>query len=239
MVETNVLGTKNLVNLAVGRVKRFVLLSSTGVYGAVSDTMVTEETQPTPNNPYEISKLEADKIARQIAITNGLSLVIIRPSNIYGNTMTNQSLFGLIKAVQRNLFFFMGPKGAIANYIHVDNVIHALVLAGSANHITNASIYNVSDHCTVEELIGYIAAALNKECPRIRLPLSLVRMLATVLQKSKKSPLTNSRVDALTSKTIYNADKIKLELGYQHEISIEQGIKDLTQYLLNGFSQTH
>lgn len=232
MNETNIVGTENLVRLSVGKVSKFVLLSSTGVYGSVNKDMIDEDTRPNPDNAYEISKLKADNIATEIAHKSGLDLVIIRPSNIYGVTMSNKSLFGLIQVIFNGVFFFVGSKEAVANYIHVDNVVHALVLAGKLNTLTNASIYIVSDNCSIETFVKYITVALNKRTVRLRLPKKMVRALACVLNLLVSSPLTRSRIDALTCKKIYNSDKIRKELGYEHLITMEQGVTQVANYWL-------
>lgn len=233
MDETNIIGTENLVRLSVGKVKKFVLFSSTGVYGSVNEEIIKESTMPNPENAYEKSKLQADLTAVEIAHKDGLNLVILRPSNIYGVTMANKSFFGLIKAIFNGFFFFIGKKGAVANYIHVDNVVYALVLAGKLNSLPNASIYIVSDYCNIETLVTYITVALNKKSIRLRLPIRIVRALASVLELSGRSPLTNARIDALTSKKIYSSDKIKEELAYKHLITMEQGVKQVANYWLN------
>ena len=128
MHETNVLGTQNLLNAAKGQVKRFVQLSSTGVYGSKPLQDVNEDTPVHPENEYEISKTQADELVLNAMRQNALYGVIVRPSNVYGADMPNQSLFQLIKMVKRGWFFFVGKKRAVVNYVHVENVIDALIL---------------------------------------------------------------------------------------------------------------
>lgn len=231
MHATNVLGTKNLLELAQGKVKRWVQLSSTGVYGNQLRGNVQENTPLNPINDYEKSKAAADQLLCETAAQGLIKAVILRPSNVYGVDMVNQSLFQLIKMVRRGWFFFIGQKGAIANYIHVDNVVDALVLCGTADLPANACpIYIVSDSTTLEEFIAIMANALSIACPGKRLPEFLIRSITFFADYLPGVSLRTSRVDALTYKHRYLTSKIESELGYRHRISMDKGISQLVSH---------
>lgn len=231
MHATNVQGTENLLT-AVNQVSqqlRWVQLSSTGVYGSKPAQDVDEDTPLNPNNAYEVSKAKADALVCQ-AMAQGLQGVILRPSNVYGVDMPNQSLFQLINMIKRGLFFFIGDKKAVVNYIHVDNVIDALLLCGTATLTSNARCYIVSDSCLLTEFVAIIASALQVACPTKRLPETLLRLVAQLGQLLPRFPLTPSRVDALTYHHCYKTVHIEEELGYHHKISMQQGISELARH---------
>jgi nucleoside-diphosphate-sugar epimerase len=230
MHKTNVLGTQNLLAAANGEVKRWVQLSSTGVYGNKPLQDVNEDTPIHPMNAYERSKANADELVYKAMTEQSLPGVILRPSNVYGMDMPNQSLFQLINMIKRGLFFFIGKKGAIVNYIPVENVVDALILCGTSALPDNARTYIVSDFRTLEDFVAIIAAALDIPCPKKRLPESLVRLIASLGAYLPGFPLRPSRVDALTYKHHYQTTRIASELGYQHNISMEAGISELVRY---------
>jgi len=230
MQQINVLGTQNLLTAASGTVKRWVQLSSTGVYGSKPAHDVNEDTALNPMNAYEVSKAAADELVYTAMNEQGLQGVVLRPSNVYGVNMPNQSLFQLINMIKRGLFFFIGARGAMVNYIHVENVIDALVLCGTATLPTNGRTYIVSDCCTLEEFVAIIAAALNIPCPQKRLPESLVRLVAHLADHLPRFPLRSSRVDALTYRHRYKTERIETELGYRHTISMLVGMSELVRY---------
>lgn len=231
MHETNVLGTENLLNAAKVQVKRFVQLSSTGVYGAKPLQDVNEESPVHPENEYEISKTQADELVLAAMNQGDIYGVIVRPSNVYGVDMPNQSLFQLIKMVKRGWFFFVGKKRAVVNYVHVENVIDALLLCATADLPSNGRIYIVSDSCYLDEMIATFAKALSVPCPSLRLPECLVRGLAKVGDVLPRFPLRSSRVDALTYQHCYSIDKMRSELGFKHSISIQTGLAELCENL--------
>jgi nucleoside-diphosphate-sugar epimerase len=105
-----------------------------------------------------------------------------------------------------------------------------LVLCGTADLPGNARTYIVSDFRTIEEFVAIIAAALNISCPKKRLPEFMVRWVAKLGTYLPKFPLRPSRVDALTYKHYYQTARIESELGYQHKISMEQGISELVRH---------
>lgn len=234
MHHTNVLGTANLLAAAICEIGRWVQLGSTGVYGSGLHGDIHEDAKISPDNAYEKSKVAADNLVSAAAVNQNLPCVVLRPSNVYGTDMPNQSLFQLIRMIDRNMFFFIGKQGAAANYIHVENVVDAMLLCGTASLPLNGRAYIVSDHRTLEDFIGIIATALGKNTPKKRLPESLVRAAVALAGSIPKFPLKSSRVDALTNRAIYRTDRIESELEYRHNISMEEGIGKLTRYWKNG-----
>jgi nucleoside-diphosphate-sugar epimerase len=234
MQNTNVFGTSNLIAAAGGEIGRWVQLSSTGVYGRNVLDDVYEDTAANPANAYEISKESSDNVLRKAAQQQNFPCVVVRPSNVYGNDMPNRSLFQLISMIDRGLFFFVGRPGAVANYVHVENVVDALILCATAKLSCNGRTFIVSDHRKLEELVRIVAAALGKAPPRLRLPESLARAVSMVAGVIPGFPLSLSRVDALTNRTVYHTDRIMLELGYENRISMEAGIGNLARYWKNG-----
>ncbi|MBA3023300.1 MAG: NAD-dependent epimerase/dehydratase family protein [Gammaproteobacteria bacterium] len=227
MEGTNVAGTRNLLQAAQGEVGRWVQLSSTGVYGLHRGGEVDEDTGLRPGNAYERSKAAADALVLDAAVGTALPCVLLRPSNVYGADMSNRSLFQLIRMIDKGLFFFIGQPGAAANYIHVENVVDALLACGEAALPQNGRTYIVSDHCMLEDFVGIIAARLGRSEPRLRLPLWPVHAAASLCGSIPGFPLKPSRVAALTDRTIYRTDRIVRELGYRNRITLEQGVGGL------------
>ncbi|MEO8332688.1 MAG: NAD-dependent epimerase/dehydratase family protein [Gallionella sp.] len=234
MENTNVRGTANLLEAASGEIGRWVQLSSTGVYGSSLHGDIREDSGISPVNAYERSKARSDKLVCAATEKQNLPCVLLRPSNVYGTDMPNQSLFQLIRMIDRGWFFFIGKRGAAANYIHVENVVDALVLCATAGLSGYGRAYIVSDHRTLEDFIGIIAASLGKRAPQTRLPESLVRAVVALAGSVPEFPLKSSRVDALTDRTIYRTGRIESELGYKNRISMEEGIGELARYWKNG-----
>ena len=93
--------------------------------------------------------------------------------------MRNESLFQLIRTIGNGLYFFVGSKGASANYVPVENVVEAIYLAGTNPNAKN-KIYNISSWTTIENFIGNIAKELGKAEPKIRVSIIPIKLIAKI-----------------------------------------------------------
>lgn len=229
MPAVNVQAVENLLAAASGRIGRWVQLSSAGVYGRYRTGTVTEETPLDPQDTYERTKACADVLVLD-AVARGriASVAVLRPSIVFGPGMRNGSLAQWIRMIDRGLFFFIGEEGASANYVHVANVVDALVLLG-ARPEAHGRVYNLSDWCTVEAFVGAIAYALGRPRPVFRLPERPVRHAVRVLGRVVPLPLTESRIDALVGRGRYAIDRLRDDLQYSIGISIAEGLMDLVE----------
>lgn len=232
MATLHVKGTQNLIDAASGRIGRWVQLSSVGVYGALAKGVITESSVLNPRGEYEITKTKADLLVMDAANKGGYDYSILRPSNVFGAEMPNQSLFAMISMIDRGIFFFIGKPGASANYIHVDNVVEGLVDCGTMPR-AEGKIYNLSDDCKMEHFVTVIADALGCSAPRIRIPKILAQMAGLTLGKIPGFPLTQTRVNALSLQSNYPITRIQQELGYQHIVSMEDGLRELVRSYKN------
>ncbi|WP_042142575.1 dTDP-glucose 4,6-dehydratase [Paucisalibacillus sp. EB02] len=109
-IETNVLGTYNLLNIAkgfwmdgIGSFKpelehaRFLHISTDEVYGTLgAKGFFTEETPYAPNSPYSASKASSDLLVRSYYHTYGMNVVTTNCSNNYGPKQHNEKLMPTI-----------------------------------------------------------------------------------------------------------------------------------------------
>lgn len=223
MYQLHVEGTRSLIRLARHRVKRFVQLSSVGVYGPVFSGQVTENSPPHPVNEYERTKFESDQLVSAANRLGDFDLAILRPSIVFGEDMTNQSLAQLISIIQRGRFFFIGKPGASANYVYVDNVVEALYKCATLPQ-ASGEIFNISDWCTMEDLVQTIAQELHIRPAFWRVPRWVAQMASTLKSIYPRFPLSSSRVDAMTSRVTYNCDRIKQVLQHTNNVSISEGL---------------
>jgi dTDP-glucose 4,6-dehydratase len=84
-VTTNVEGTQILLDaIRVTPVERFILISSSEVYGTAEAVPMDEEHPLKPRSPYAATKAGADRLAYSYWTTYDLPIVIVRPFNNYG-----------------------------------------------------------------------------------------------------------------------------------------------------------
>jgi nucleoside-diphosphate-sugar epimerase len=213
-----------------GKRVHWVQLSSVGAYGppngsANAERVVLESTACAPKGDYEVTKTRADQLVQEFARSEPLfSYTILRPSNVIGSEMPNQSLRSLVKLVRKRWFFYIGSKRSIATYIHVDDVVAALILCAT-HPSARGEVFNLSSDCFLHEIVDEICghktgASLYPVC----IPEWPVRIAVRGISTLGNSPLTPERVDALVRRTRYPADKIATMLGYKQKTKIPAAI---------------
>ena len=218
MQDLHINGTQRLVDAATGKIGRWVQLSSVGVYGKCRDGTITENSNKQPFGMYEQTKTEADKIV----IESGIPYVILRPSNVFGFDMPNQSLRGLLRTMQSGLFFYIGKKNeSLVNYVHISDVVNALVCCG-INDKALGEIFNLSQSIKVERMITSFASGMESDKRIFRLPENIVRLIVCIFGRIPKFPLTSSRVDALTGRCVYNSSKVQKILSFKYSMTLEE-----------------
>lgn len=129
-VETNVLGTLNLLNSSISKMKnvplfRFVHVSTDEVYGSLGeqDAAFTENTPLAPNSPYSASKASSDLLVRAYHETYGLNTSITRCSNNYGPYQFPEKLIPLmtLNALNNKPLPVYGNGLNIRDWIYVDD----------------------------------------------------------------------------------------------------------------------
>lgn len=110
----------------------------------------------------------------------------------------------------------------------MDNVVEGLVRCGKLP-AAKGQIYNLSDHRTIEDFVSVIADELRKPAPRLRLPEMPVRWVTRLCERLQHFPLTESRVKALTNRSVYSIGRIQHELEYTHQIFMENGLRQLVK----------
>ncbi len=125
MWSTNVIGTENIVRLIERhKIKYFCHLSSAGVVGRVRTTWIDEDMPCNPQNRYEATKLEAERIA--MSASEKCHTVILRPTNVVDETHLGDIVLPLSGSRASKLKARI--KGAeCAHIVHAEDVAEAAV----------------------------------------------------------------------------------------------------------------
>lgn len=239
-IATNYFGTKNIFNACkIKKIKRFVHLSSVGVYGELMDGFITESNPLVPSNDYEKSKVLADNWLLDQK-NHDIEVCFLRPSNIFGAGLRINSLTVLINLIKKKRFFFIGRRNR-SSYIHVDNVVCALYLMITSNKGLHGMIFNLSDSQSWEEIVSMIAKSLRIKRRFFTIPKLFALFLAYVCESlfGQKSPITKTRVLAVTKKTVYDSCLIEKELLYHPKKSPQEGIDEYVQSIVQSHGQAN
>jgi len=226
IMHTNYGGTKRLFRLSRGNVKKWIQLSSIGVYGQHKTGIIDENCIERPSNIYEESKFLADKFLLNNSKNYDIDVCILRPSNIYSHEMSNRSIFDLITAINKSLFFYIGKKIPTSHYTHVNDLVRALILCSSSPKAIG-QVYNLSYESTFDILISAICNELEIDCKIRHFPEWLARGLSKFNKIWPSFPLTKSRIDNLTSIAVYTSNRIEKELGFVFNYSLSKGMPEM------------
>lgn len=158
----NVVGTLNLLDaMRAGNVKRLVFSSTAATYGEPAEVPILETALTKPTNPYGGSKVAVDQMIGFEAAAHGLAAVSLRYFNVAGasgqlgemhNPETHlipivlQAAAGKRESVQIYGTDYKTPDGtAIRDYIHVEDLARAHLLALKGAKASEHQIYNLGN----------------------------------------------------------------------------------------------
>ena len=135
-VQTNVEGTQILLDaIRATPVERFILISSSEVYGTAEAAPMDEEHPLNPRSPYAATKAGADRLAYSYHVTYGLPIVILRPFNNYGPRQHPEKVIPrfITSALADEPLTVHGDGSATRDWLYVDDDAEAIEAAISAD----------------------------------------------------------------------------------------------------------
>jgi dTDP-glucose 4,6-dehydratase len=128
-VATNVEGTRVLLDaIREAPVERFILISSSEVYGTAEAVPMDEEHPLNPRSPYAATKAGADRLAYSYHATYDLPIVIVRPFNNYGPRQHPEKVVPrfVIQALEDEPLTVHGDGSASRDWLYVDDDAEAI-----------------------------------------------------------------------------------------------------------------
>ncbi len=226
--EVNVRGTARLAEQAVDSgVKRIIYISSVKVNGeSTEEHPFTADDAPAPEDPYGISKWEAEQVLRKISEKTGLEIVIIRPPLVYGPGVRANFLRlmqGLMSGVPL-------PLGAISNrrsMVALDNLVD--LIETCLNHpAATDQTFLVSDgeDLSTKALFQRTAVALGRPARLLPVPVLVLRALARLIGKSD---ITQRLCGSLR----VDISKTRERLSWSPPVSVDEALNKTVKYFLS------
>ncbi len=188
-VETNVLGTLNVLEAARQHgTERIVQTSTSEVYGTALKMPIDESHPLHGQSPYSASKIAADLMAEAFAKSFGLPVVILRPFNTFGPRQSERAIIGTIIRQALDLScpaIMVGDATTVRDLTFVTDTAAAFMAAGLAEGVEYGQPYNAGSQraIMVGDLIDIIIDLTSSRKPviqddkRLRPPSSEVRVL--------------------------------------------------------------
>ncbi len=217
--ETNVEGTKKVLQSAINaKAKKFIFMSSTGVYGT-NNKLINEKTSPCPENEYEKSKLEGEKIV--LAKGEKIDVNIIRSAMVLG---ANEYWKKMFKMLQKKYPLPLNGENhfQIIYSKELARAIKIVIKKGEAGEIYLAA---GREKKTLNEFCNIVQSALGVEKKLIHIP-SILGIFFGKLFGIKLLTLDNIR--HLGKERNYNTKKIQ-SIGYKQKYSLKEAIGEIVK----------
>lgn len=212
----NILGSLNLYKACNNSTVKRIILSSTGgaIYGNQKILPCSEQNELNPISPYGVSKLASEKYLEVFSELYGYEYTILRYGNVYGPRQNPSGEAGVISIFAGLLLNgetakIFGDGSQERDYIYISDVVDANILALNS---TNKSIYNIStgQGLSVIEIFNQIKK----------------------ITKSSNNPIFMPSRKSDVNKIILDNTKAINELKWKPKITIENGISNTINYLL-------
>lgn len=240
--DINVGGTQNLLEVSKKyKLKRFVHVSTVGIYGPTDRKGVTESSPLSLTDSYSKTKAEAEQVLKEYAQKYKMPFTIIRPTIGFGPCDTRPGFLNLFRLIKKQRFILIGNGNNYFHTIYVENLIDALLLAAVEKKAIGEDFIIGDDPCpTMREVVSKIAQVEKKKLPNFYLPVPVATLVAKCGDFGEvfgfKIPLTTQRIKFITQDRRYNISKAREVLGYKPHFNLEQAVeRTYGWYLKNGY----
>lgn len=226
----NVRGIENLLNSCVGvKIKRFVYVSTVGIYGSTTQVGVSEISSIKLTSVYSITKFEGEKIARRFIKEKKMPITIIRPTIGYGPGDTRPGFLNLFRLIKKKIFIPIGDGKNFFHTVYVDNLIEGLILAATKSAAIGEDFIIGDEPCpTMGQILKEIAEVLHSSLPSLYIPSNTAIILGKIFDLTGAvglpALLNTQRVKFMTENKKFSITKAHKILGYQPKINLKEGI---------------
>ena len=208
-VATNVEGTRVLLDaIREVPVERFILISSSEVYGTAETVPMDEQHPLNPRSPYAATKAGADRLAYAYHATYELPIVIVRPFNNYGPRQHPEKVIPrfVIQALENQPLTVHGDGSASRDWLYVDDDAEAIEAVIEAGDDVVGEVINIATGVDV----------------------SVSRIADLVLELLGKPPSLKQFVEERPGQVrrhVGSTDKAERLLGWRARSSLEDGLE--------------
>ena len=212
--DVNVIGTKNIFEIAQKENIRAVYASSSSIYGDVKNTPIKENADRKPINPYGQTKLDDELLAEKLS-KNNVSIIGLRYFNVYGIGQIG-SYAGVITKFLENIknqksFIVNGNGNQIRDFIHVKDIAQANITAMESK--TKNGFFNIGTG---------IPTSIND-----------LAKLMVELSNHKHKIIHGPQLEGDIEISQADMNFTNKSFNWSHKINLKEGLKDLIKNYLS------
>jgi nucleoside-diphosphate-sugar epimerase len=233
--EVHVDSTRLLLEAARAEgIARFVHCSTVGVLGHISHPPADENTPHSPGDVYQATKVEAERLALDLAGRYRIPLTVARPTAIYGPG--DLRLLKLFRMIAKRRFVMIGSGRVFYHMVHVEDLVDGLrLLEQRPDAIGEIFILGGEGYRSLNEIAALIARVVGAPPPRWHVPAWPIQMAGSLCERicaplGVSPPIYRRRVDFFTKSRAFSIEKARRRLGYQPKIDLERGLAETTAW---------
>ena len=210
--EVNISGTERVLSVLGGSLSKVIYISTVDVYGDGACLPITEATVPNPQTEYAISKLAAELVCQAFCEENGVPLIRLRLAQVYGAGDGHKKAIPVFmrRALKGAAIQLHGQGSALRNYIHVSDVVDAIV---SALNLEKSGLYN---------LAGGEAVSI----------LQVAEMIKEISGTRTEIGCDDSKSDG--PDLLFDVEQASEAVGLQDSVTLVAGLSEQLRWLRNG-----
>ncbi len=228
--KANIEGTRNIIEEASKRksLERFVFYSTQLVVGLFNETRFIDENEPyRTKTVYGQSKIECEKIVKELCDKANVSYTIIRPTSVYGpgGESPYKEFF---RAIKRRRYCHVGKANNLVSLVYVKNLIDLTILTSLSKQARNETYFGNDFHpYTMREIVDTVATYYKVKVPTIPSPIITLAAYAMGLFKllGANVPLYPFRLRNIKASYCYDIQKSVLA-GYNPRYDLAEGVRE-------------
>lgn len=216
----NVDWTDRLARSAAGQgVRRFVYLSSVKVNGEQTLLPFTEQDPPKPQDPYGVSKWEAEQVLVRVSTQTGLETVVVRPPLVYGPGVRGNFL-QLLNLLRRGIPLPLASIHNQRSLVYLGNLVDAISRCIRDPRAAGRT-YFVCDgeDLSTPELVRRLGMAMGTHVSLWPCPAALLYWMGPAAGK-------RGMIDRLVASLQVSSSKIETELDWRPPFTVDAGLSD-------------
>jgi NAD dependent epimerase/dehydratase len=225
-VETNIIGTLNVLEAArdLGTA-RVIHTSTSEVYGTARTVPIHESHPLQGQSPYSATKIGADKLVESYHLSFGLPVVTMRPFNTYGPRQSARAviptIISQIAAGERDLK--LGALDPVRDFNYVADTARAFRAVGEGSEVVLGNTYNAGSgrEITVGDTVRLIAEVMGVE--------------VSVRQQDERLRPEKSEVMRLLA----DSQALSADTGWTSQVNLEEGLRRTAQWFTNPANLAH
>jgi nucleoside-diphosphate-sugar epimerase len=228
----NIGGTRNVIERsAASGVARVVFFSTIAVYGTTGGQLIDEGHPAQPDSFYGETKLEAERLVLSARAGSSPLGTVLRLAAVYGPGLKGNYL-RLVKALARRRFVQVGAGDNRRTLIFDSDVARAAASCATSSGAAG-KVYNVTDgrpHA-MRDIVAAICAALGRTPPRFHVPVTPMRVAATVMDAVARTtharlPFGSSTIDKYLEDVAVSGERLQTDLNWEPRMTLTTGWRE-------------